>query len=120
MRHVLATITFACCVFMPLFLTMEVKAGSGGADLFKTHCVPCHGQDGKGTDLGKQLAAMAEGVEFPDFTSVEWQEKETDERMTEQIKNGSPGRMFSFKDKMNEEEIKAVIVYVRGFPSRQK
>ncbi len=118
MRVIMPAIMFACCAALFLHPTLSVKAAIDGEPLFKTHCVVCHGEDGKGTDLGKGLAEMAEGVEFPDFTSAEWQSRKTDERMIEQIKNGSPGRMFSFNEKLSEEEIKAVVVYVRGFPSR--
>ncbi|HCN18902.1 MAG: hypothetical protein A3C38_06245 [Planctomycetes bacterium RIFCSPHIGHO2_02_FULL_50_42] len=118
MRDILPAVMLICCTAIFLHPIPYVKAGVDAGFLYKTHCVPCHGADGKGTDLGKQLAAMAEGVEFPDFTSAEWQAKKTDERMIEQMKNGSPNRMFSFKDKLSEEEIKALVAYVRGFPSR--
>ncbi len=118
MRVLMPTIMFACCAALFLYLALWVQAAIDGEPLFKTHCIVCHGEDGKGTDLGKGLAEMAEGVEFPDFTSAEWQSRKTDERMIEQIKNGSPAGMLSFKDKLSEEEIEAVVVYVRGFPSR--
>ncbi|MFQ5956334.1 MAG: c-type cytochrome [Candidatus Brocadiales bacterium] len=118
MRSLLPVIVLTFGAFISLYGPVHVKAEIDAASLFKTHCIPCHGEDGKGTDLGKQLAAMAEGVEFPDFTNAEWQSRKTDERMIEQIKNGSPDRMFPFKDKLSEEEIKALVAYVRGFPSR--
>lgn len=118
MRGFLPVILFTCCAVLFLHPAPDVRAEVDAGSLYKAHCIPCHGEDGKGADLGKQLAAMAEGVELPDFTNPEWQAKKTDERMIEQIKNGSPGRMFSFKDKLSEDEIKAIVVYVRGFPSR--
>ncbi len=119
MRVFLPMIVFILCgVGIFLYAPTNIRAEIDAASLFKTHCIPCHGEDGKGTDLGKQLAAMAEGIEFPDFTNPEWQAKKTDERMIDQIKNGSPDRMFPFKDKLSEEEIKALVAYVRGFPSR--
>lgn len=118
MRSVLPAIAIACVAVICLYAPRCTKAEIDAAFLFKTHCIPCHGEDGRGTDLGKQLAAMAEGIELPDFTNAEWQSGKTDERMIGQIKEGSPGRMFSFKDKLSEEEIKALVAYVRGFPSR--
>ncbi len=118
MSNLVYAVTFICCVVLFVCPVRDVLADADAGSLFKSHCAVCHGKDGRGTDLGKQLAAMAEGVEFPDFTSAEWQAKKTDERMIEQIKNGSPDRMFPFKDKLNEEEIKSLVVYVRGFPSR--
>jgi len=77
-------------------------------DLFKRHCVVCHGEDGKGkTDLGEGLGAR-------DFTNKEFQDSITDERITEQITNGSE-KMFPFKDKLTPEEIKALIPVIRAF-----
>ncbi|MCQ4575069.1 MAG: cytochrome c [Candidatus Brocadiales bacterium] len=120
MKDILTAVTsILCCIVMFLCPAMVVVGAEIDAKaLYKEHCTPCHGVDGRGTDLGKGLAAMAEGIEFPDFNDPEWQKRTTDERMIEQITNGSPGRMFSFKEKMNGEEMKAVVVYVRGFPSR--
>ncbi|MGR3296278.1 MAG: c-type cytochrome [Candidatus Bathyanammoxibius sp.] len=118
MSNMIFTVTFICCVILFVCPVRNAVAEVDAASMFKQHCTPCHGEDGRGTDLGKQLAAMAEGIEFPDFTSADWQAKKTDERMIEQIKNGSPDRMFPFKDKLSEEEINVLVVYVRGFPSR--
>lgn len=78
--------------------------------LFKTHCLPCHGEDGKSTDLGKGLGA-------PDFTNAEWQKTKPDTRFVEQILNGSE-KMFPFKDKLNMEEVQALVVYVRQFAKK--
>lgn len=118
MKNIMRTAAVVSCATIFWYLPTPVRAEIDAASLFKTHCIPCHGEDGKGTDLGKQLAAMAEGIEFPDFTDPEWQKRKTDEQMIRQIENGSPGRMFSFRDKLSAEEIRAVVAYVRGFPSR--
>jgi len=78
-------------------------------DLFKRHCVVCHGEDGKGkTDLGEGLGAR-------DFTDKEFQNTITDERIIDQITNGSEGTMFPFKDKLTLEEMKALIPVIRAF-----
>lgn len=80
-----------------------------GQELFEKHCVICHGDDGKGkTDLGEGLGAR-------DFTSKEFQDSITDEGIIEQITNGSEGTMFAFKDKLTEEEMKALVPVVRAF-----
>jgi mono/diheme cytochrome c family protein len=90
-----------------LFASGVLKAEADAGKLFKTHCLPCHGEDGKGTDLGK-------GLGTPDFTNVEWQNTRPDTRFVEQILNGSE-KMFPFKDKLKMEEVQALVVYVRQF-----
>jgi mono/diheme cytochrome c family protein len=91
---------------------MVPKAFAGIIDaqgLFKTHCVLCHGEDGKGkTDLGEGLGAR-------DFTDKKFQDSITDEKILEQIENGTPEKMFPFKDKLTAEEMKALVPVIRAF-----
>lgn len=77
-------------------------------ELYMTHCKTCHGEDGKPTDLGQ-------GLEARDFTSPEWQTQTSDEKIIKQINDGTPEKMFPFKDKLSQEEIKALVPIVRGF-----
>jgi mono/diheme cytochrome c family protein len=93
-----------------LCLSGTTRAEIDAQRLFKTHCLPCHGEDGKGTDLGKGLGA-------PDFTNAEWQKTRPDTRFIEQILNGSE-KMFAFKEKLNMEEVKALVAYVRQFAQK--
>ena len=80
--------------------------------LFKKHCVICHGEDGKGkTDLG-------EGLEARDFTDKKFQDSITDEKILEQIANGTPEKMFPFRDKLTPEEREALVPVVRAFGGR--
>ncbi len=92
------------------FVTANISANEIDAqELFKKHCVVCHGDDGKGkTDLGEGLGAR-------DFTEKEFQDSITDEGIIEQINNGSEDTMFPFKDKLTEEEIEALVPVVRAF-----
>lgn len=83
--------------------------GIDAQELFKKHCVICHGEDGKGkTDLGEGLGAR-------DFTDKEFQDSITDEKIIEQIENGTEEKMFPFKDKLTAEEIKALVPVIRAF-----
>jgi len=80
--------------------------------LFKKHCVICHGEDGKGkTELG-------EGLEARDFTDKKFQDSITDEKIIEQIANGTPEKMFPFRDKLTQEEMEALVPVVRAFGGR--
>lgn len=80
-----------------------------GQDLYKRHCVLCHGEDGAGkTDLGSGLGAR-------DFNDKKFQAGITDEQILEQITNGTEEKMFPFKDKLTSEEMHALIPVIRAF-----
>src|SRR3989339_1637255 len=76
--------------------------------LYMTHCKTCHGENGHPTDLGV-------GLEARDFTDADWQAKATDEQIIKQINDGTPEKMMPFKEKLNPDEIKAMVPVVRSF-----
>jgi mono/diheme cytochrome c family protein len=69
-------------------------------------CASCHEADGKGK--------KAISKDMPDFTDAAWQKKATDAEMTETIKNGHKP-MPPYKDKLSDDQIKALVAYVRKF-----
>ena len=79
-----------------------------------THCASCHGKDGKGmTKAGRQA-----GVK--DLTDAAHQKSFTDEKAFSQIKQGMKDekgkeRMKPFAEKMSDDEIKALVTYLRAF-----
>ncbi len=80
-----------------------------GQDLYKRHCVLCHGEDGTGkTDLGTGLGAR-------DFNDKKFQADITDEQIIEQIKNGTEDKMYAFEDKLTAEEMHALVPVIRAF-----
>jgi mono/diheme cytochrome c family protein len=50
----------------------------------------------------------------PDFTDAGWQKKEKDAELAETIKKGKKP-MPPYAGKLNDEEIKALVAYVRSF-----
>jgi mono/diheme cytochrome c family protein len=77
-----------------------------GAAIFKRNCVMCHGPDGKGVATFKT----------PDFTNPRVQASLTDEQILETIKNGKKGTVMPpWKDKLSDQEIKAVAAHIRSF-----
>ena len=75
------------------------------ASIFKSNCAMCHGPDGKG------IAAM----KTPDFTDPKVLASLTDQQMLEIITNGKKGTaMPAWRDKLSEEDIRAVQAYVRS------
>jgi len=80
-----------------------------GAAIFKNNCTMCHGADGKGFSA----------LKTPDFTDPKWQASMKDRQLREVIKNGKKGTaMAAFGDKLNEEEITAVMAYIRSLKKK--
>lgn len=80
------------------------------SQLYRRHCVSCHGNDGKGkTSKGKFNHAR-------DLTDAEWQTDVSDERIFNSIMNGRNvrGNMPAFANKLNEKEAESLVTYVRS------
>jgi len=90
--------------------------GSRGADVeenWSKNCASCHGKDGKGqTKAGKKA-----GVK--DMTEAKYQQDLTDEKAIAAIKDGikeeGKDKMKPFGQKLNDDEIKALLAKVRDF-----
>jgi cytochrome c6 len=77
------------------------------ADLYAANnCALCHGENGKGKFKGA-----------PDFTDAAWQKTHTDAELMNDIKNGEKA-MPAYKDKLNDEQIKSLVAYVRSFAKK--
>jgi mono/diheme cytochrome c family protein len=85
--------------------TTPVSTADAAALFAANKCTGCHGADGKGNPNIK-------GV--PNFTDAAWQKKTTDAEMIKTINNGHKP-MPAYKDKLSEEQIKALVAYVRSF-----
>ena len=93
-----------------LMLGTSLQAADAAAN-FKEKCVMCHGSDGKG------LAAL----KTPDFTDAKWQASQKDKDLTDAIKNGKKGTMMQpFAGKLQDDEIQALVHYIRAFDSSKK
>ncbi|MDE3067647.1 MAG: cytochrome c [Verrucomicrobiota bacterium] len=76
------------------------------------NCAACHGKDGKGqTKIGQKLG-------IKDLTDAKVQASFTDAEAAKDIKEGitADGRkkMKAFGDKFSDDEVKALVAYVRG------
>ena len=76
-----------------------------GDAIFQELCVSCHGNDGRAdTEMGKSVKAA-------DLTSSEVQQQ-SDAELARVLRTGQR-QMPAFGDKLSDDEIKAVIGYVR-------
>ena len=95
------------------FATGIAKSSPVGAPMFDAKafylkgCAGCHGDDGTGGESG--LPGL------PNFKDVKWQQRRTDQQMIDVITKGK-GTMPPWKDKLNEEQIKAMTALIRKFP----
>jgi mono/diheme cytochrome c family protein len=75
---------------------------------FDSKCASCHGKDGRAKSL------HAKHVHARDLTDAAWQGNVSDERLFNSISNGK-GKMPDFKKKLSEDQIDALVRYVRQF-----
>ena len=103
------TIVIAACLAIG-------TASLGAADVkenWEKHCASCHGKDGKGeTKAGRK-------ADVKNLTDATYQASFTDEQMFKQVKEGMKDKngkekMKAFGGTLSDEEIKALIAFVRG------
>ncbi len=88
-------------VFYALDFAVTDDALKRGRDIFKTNCVVCHGEDGKG---------VVEGT--PDFTSPEFVATTSLVELFKSVSEGK-GTMPPWKGQLTEEERWDVLMYIR-------
>jgi cbb3-type cytochrome c oxidase subunit III len=82
-----------------------------GEEIFQELCAGCHGPDGRAqTDIGKAVQAA-------DLTSEAIQQKSESE-LSKSVKGGK-GKMPAFENKLADDEIKAVLTYVKQLGKKQ-
>jgi mono/diheme cytochrome c family protein len=80
-------------------------ANNSAASTYKTNCVSCHGQDGRGSAVGKSLHAA-------DFHSAQVQHQ-SDEQLANVIAEGR-GNMPAFGTRLSKGQVDALVKYVRS------
>jgi mono/diheme cytochrome c family protein len=73
---------------------------------YNTKCASCHGRD------GRSKTARGRRTHSRDLTDANWQNDVSDERIFNSISNGR-GKMPAFKKSLSENEIEALVAYVR-------
>ena len=103
----------ALLVAMSLPLLVATAVGADVGENWTKHCASCHGKDGKGQTKAGRMAGVK------DQTDAQYQAGLKDEKMFASIKDGlkegEKEKMKPFKDKLSDDEIKALIAQVRSF-----
>jgi len=97
--------------FLIAFVPTSIAADNAvGTNVYKAKCVTCHAKDGSGdTPVGKSLQSA-------DLRSPEVQKK-SDAELTESISEGK-ANMPAFKTLISDDEVHAVLSYVRTLASK--
>jgi cytochrome c oxidase cbb3-type subunit III len=90
---------------------LAAASKTDAAQTFKSTCSMCHGMDGKGFSA----------IHTPDFTSPKWQAATSDKEISTTITNGKKGTaMPAFGNKLNPQQIQALVDYIRSLNSAKK
>lgn len=88
-----------------LVLAAATAMAADGAALFKAKCAACHGADGSGA------TAVGKAMKIRDLRSADVQ-KQSNADLTKTIEGGK-GKMPVFKGKLSDEEVSAVVKFIR-------
>lgn len=105
--HALSLALFILVCFAPLAF-----AGSNprpASQLYRRHCISCHGNDGRGKTLKGKFSHAR------DLTDAQWQSDVSDERIFNSIMNGRNvrGNMPAFAKKLNDQDVESLVDFVR-------
>jgi len=103
---------FVLCVAVALVVMPTAHAADiDAAAIFKSKCAMCHGPDGKGQ------TAMGKNLHLRDLGSDDVQ-KQSGEDLEKIITSGK-NKMPSYKGKLSEAEIDALVNYIRSFAPKK-
>ena len=108
--------SLALLILVGVIATRETNMQRSAPQLYRRHCVSCHGNDGKAkTSKGKFSHAR-------DLSDPQWQTEVSDERIFNSIMNGRNvrGNMPGFADKLKEKDVDALVSFVRGLKGQQQ
>ena len=88
------------------YFAPSATAQSSGQDIYKAKCMMCHGPDGLGNTPAGKLAKI---VSYKDPSIV----NHSDAELTTIIKTGK-NKMPSFATKLSDDQISAVVAYIRS------
>jgi ubiquinol-cytochrome c reductase cytochrome b subunit len=77
--------------------------------VYRQYCLSCHGIDGRGAELRSSMP------DLPDFTNRAWQDGRTNPQLTVSILEGKGKLMPSFRSRIDQDQARALLAYVRAF-----
>ena len=91
--------------------SISVRAADAAAN-WSQNCASCHGKDGSGnTTMGKKLSVK----DYRDAkVQAAFSDGEIAKTIKEGVKEGGKEKMKAFKDKLSDDDVKALVAYVRS------
>jgi mono/diheme cytochrome c family protein len=80
---------------------------SQGEALYVENCADCHGMDGRGN------TARCMGQPYADLTDDTWKNGGDDASVATSISEGSFGLMPAFQPKLDDQQVRALVAYIR-------
>ena len=81
--------------------------------LFGQFCVPCHGEDGRSGPVRSDVPSA------PDFMSVDWHRRRSDQQLKISILEGRGSRMPAFHGKLGDDQVGDIVAFLRSLaPAR--
>ncbi|HEX5049155.1 MAG TPA: cytochrome c [Gammaproteobacteria bacterium] len=104
------------CAALLLCANARAQSAPDGAQIFRSACAACHGADGR----GRTSAEVGFEEPLPDFTDCDFSSREQAGDWSAIVQRGGPVRAFSrrmpaFGEALTDEQIDAVVTYVRAF-----
>jgi mono/diheme cytochrome c family protein len=95
--------------------TQQALLQDDGKQLYNRECAACHGRQGRGNGrAGRDMSPRP-----TDITSLEYLDENSDEDIFKVIAEGA-GEMDPYRDLFTDEQIQAVIGYVRELGEKRK
>ncbi|HVH97462.1 MAG TPA: cytochrome c [Enhygromyxa sp.] len=90
-----------------------------GRDLYRVHCVSCHGESGAGDGpAARSLAFPPRDFRAADFSFVEPGQLPTHDALVERIRQGVPERGMPMWKGMRDDDLSALADYIKTFSPR--
>ena len=96
----------ALTIAMSRNVTTSPLTAGDAASVYNNKCASCHDRDGRARSM------HARHEKARDFTTAEWQDSVSDERIYNSISNGK-GKMPGFKKKLSDAQMDELVTYVR-------
>lgn len=108
-RQVIKKLILLLIIIVSPWLVTDCRGDEPVEEVYIQRCAGCHGSDG-----------YPQRPNTPDFTDPEVQKKISDEEMYTIISEGKPPRMPSFKEKLEEPQMRALVKHIRTFAQNDK